>query len=168
MPTPGYMTVTGATQGDMTSGGMSADSVGTLSKSGQEDTSQILEFELGVDVPTDPASGQPTGSRIHTGMRVVKYTDKASPLLLQAIGTGEQLSTVKVQLYRTASAGGQEHYYTVKLDEATLVKYRPYFPNSLDEDSASYAHMEELIFQYKTITVTHEKGGTSGSDAWDE
>lgn len=168
MPTPGYMTVTGSTQGDMTAGGMSADSVGTLSKSAQEDTAQILEFELGVQTPTDPASGQPTGNRIHTGMRVVKYIDKASPMLLQAIATGEQLSTVEVQLYRTASAGGQEHYYTVTLEEASLVKCRPYFPNALDEDSDAYAHMEELLFMYKKITVTHEKASSSSTDTWDE
>ena len=167
MPTPAYMTITGATQGDISVGAMSADSVGTLSNKTQENSIQVQEFELGVEIPTDPQSGQPTGRRVHKGVRVVKYIDKSSPLLMQAIATGEQLTTVGLQLFRTAASGTQEHYYSITLNEASLVKCRPYFPNALDADSTAYSHMEELHFQYKGIEVTHELGGTSGSDSWD-
>ncbi|MDF1791809.1 MAG: Hcp family type VI secretion system effector [Thalassobaculaceae bacterium] len=166
MPTPAYMTIEGANQGDMSSGAMSADSVGTLSVSSQENKMQIQEFELGISVPTDPQSGQPTGRRVHTGCRIVKYLDKASPLILQAIATGEQLTKVKVEFYRTASTGSQELYYTVELDEATLVSLQPYFPMALDGANSSYGHMEELKITYKKIAVTHEVAGTSGGDDW--
>lgn len=166
MPTPAYMTIEGANQGDLSSGAMSADSVGTLSNSGQEDTMQVQEFELGIEVPTDPQSGQPTGRRVHQGCRVVKYMDKASPLLLQAIATGEQLTKVVVQFFRTSTTGSQEHYYTIELEEATLVKLQPYFPMALDTANSNYAHMEELRMTYKKITVTHEVAGTSGGDDW--
>lgn len=166
MPTPAYMTIEGVTQGDISAGGMSTDSVGTLSNSTHENAVQIQEFELGVEIPTDPQSGQPTGRRIHKGARVVKYIDKASPMLLQAIATGEQLTKVEVQFFRTSASGQQEHYYTVSLGEASLVTYRPYFPNALDAASDAYSHMEELVFQYKEITVTHEVAGTSGGDSW--
>ena len=167
MPTPAYMTITGATQGDISAAAMSADSVGTLSNKAQEDSIQVQEFELDVEIPTDPQSGQPTGRRVHKGVRVVKYIDKSSPLLMQAIATGEQLATVEVKFFRTAASGTQEHYYTVSLTEASLVKCRPFFPNALDPDSTAYSHMEELQFQYKGISVTHELGGTSGADSWD-
>ena len=167
MPTPAYMTITGATQGDISAGAMSADSVGTLSNKAQEDSIQIQEFELEIAIPTDPQSGQPTGRRVHNGVRVVKYIDKSSPLLMQAIATGEQLTTVGIQFFRTAASGTQEHYYTINLNEASLVKCKPYFPNALDPDSTAYSHMEELHFQYKGIEVTHELGGTSGIDSWD-
>ena len=92
MPTPAYMTITGATQGDISSGVLAPDSVGTLSNKAQENAIQIQEFELGIEIPTDPQSGQPTGRRVHKGAHVVKYIDKASPLLMQAIATGEQLT----------------------------------------------------------------------------
>lgn len=166
MSTPAYLTITGATQGDISSGSMSADSVGTLSLSAHEDSIQIQELEMGITIPTDPQSGQPTGRRRHEGMRIVKYLDKSSPMLLQAIAAGEQLSEVSISFYRTASSGQQEHYYSISLTEASLVKYRPYFPNALDPDSSAYSHMEELMFQYKGIEVTHEVAGTSGSDSW--
>lgn len=167
MPTPAYMTIQGANQGDMSSGASSADSIGTLSKASQENTIQIQEFELGITVPTDPQSGQPTGQRIHNGCRVIKSIDKSSPLLLQAIATGEQLSSVKVEFYRTAPTGEQEMYYTLELEEATLVAMKPYFPMALLSENASLGHMEELKITYKKITVTHEIAGTSGSDSWD-
>ena len=61
MPTPAYMTIAGATQGDISAGAMSAESVGTMSNRAQEDAIQIQEFELDVQIPTDPQSGQPTG-----------------------------------------------------------------------------------------------------------
>lgn len=168
MPTPAYMTITGATQGDITAGAMSADSVGTLSNAGQENTIQVQEFEMGIEIPTDPQSGQPTGRRVHKGIRVVKYMDKSSPLLMQAIATGEQLTTVEISFYRTSSSGTQEHYYTITLGEASLVSYKPNFPCALDADSTSFSHMEELYFTYKAIDVSHVQGSTSGSDSWNE
>ena len=168
MPTPAYMTIAGATQGDISAGAMSAESVGTMSNRAQEGTVQIQEFELDVQIPTDPQSGQPTGRRIHKGARVVKYIDKSSPLLMQAIATGEQLTEVGIQFFRTAASGTQEHYYSITLKEASLVRFRPYFPNALDPDSTAYSHMEELHIQYKAIEVTHEIAGTSGSDSWND
>lgn len=167
MPVPAYMTIEGANQGDMSSGASSADSIGTMSKASQEDTIQVQEFELGISVPTDPQSGQPTGQRIHTGCRVVKVIDKASPLIMQAIATGEQLKTVKIVFYRTAPTGEQEKYYTIDLEEATLVAVKPYFPMCLRSENSSMGHMEELKMTYKKINVTHEVAGTSGSDSWD-
>lgn len=168
MPIPAYAIIKGKNQGDISAGSMSIDSVGTLSHKGQEDSIQVQEFELGIEIPTDPQSGQPTGRRIHTGMRLVKYIDKSSPMLLQAIASGEQMEKVEIQFFRTAATGSQEHYYTITLEEATLVRYRPHFPNSLAPEMQGYAHMEELLFQYKTIEVTHVVGGTSGKDSWDE
>lgn len=166
MANPAYLTLEGATQGDISSGGMSSESVGTLSIA-SADQVQVQEFELDVQIPTDPQSGQPTGTRTHKGMRLVKYLDKASPMLLQAISTGETLTTVALSFYRTSAEGQQEHYYTIELTNATLVHYRPYFPMALDPESEPYSHMEELLFKYKGIEVTHEVASTSASDSWD-
>lgn len=168
MPTPCYLTLTGATQGDLTSGAMSEDSVGTLSNSAHADAIQIQEIDMAVEIPTDPQSGQPTGRRVHKGVRLVKYVDKSSPLLLQAIASGEQISSAALQFFRTAPTGAQEHYFTIEFVEASIVHYRPFFPNALDEESMAFSHMEEIILTYKTITMTHEVAGTSGSDSWNE
>jgi type VI secretion system secreted protein Hcp len=44
MPVPAYMTIEGETQGSMTDGGCSEDSIGTLSREDREDYIQLQEF----------------------------------------------------------------------------------------------------------------------------
>ncbi|WP_458024188.1 type VI secretion system tube protein TssD, partial [Pseudomonas aeruginosa] len=69
----------------------------------------------------DPQSGQPTGQRVHKPVVITKVFDKASPLLLAALTSGERLTKVEIQWYRTSAAGTQEHYYTTVLEDAIIV-----------------------------------------------
>ena len=57
MPTPCYISITGQTQGNITAGAFTADSV-----QGHEDEMLVQEFLHNVTVPTDPQSGQPAVS----------------------------------------------------------------------------------------------------------
>ncbi|WP_422766527.1 type VI secretion system tube protein TssD [Pseudomonas aeruginosa] len=52
------------------------------------------------------------GQRVHKPVVITKVFDKASPLLLAALTSGERLTKVEIQWYRTSAAGTQEHYYT--------------------------------------------------------
>ncbi|MCY1187308.1 Major exported protein [compost metagenome] len=92
--------------------------------------------------------------------------DKASPLLLAALTSGERLSDVTIQWYRTSAAGTQEHYYTTKLEDAIIVSVNGYMHNCQDPKNAHFTHLEEVEFTYRKITWTHEVCGTSGSDDW--
>ncbi|RPZ98033.1 type VI secretion system tube protein Hcp, partial [Pseudomonas aeruginosa] len=100
----------------------------------------VQGFNHEVIIPRDPQSGQPTGQRVHKPVVITKVFDKASPLLLAALTSGERLTKVEIQWYRTSAAGTQEHYYTTVL--------------------------EDVHFTYRKITWTHEVSGTSGSDDW--
>ena len=167
MPTPAYMTVSGSNQGAMNSGATGADSIGTMSKASQEDTIQIQAFEHNITVPKDPQSGQPTGQRVHQGFTVTKVYDKSSPMLYQALATGEQIKKATIKWYRTAPTGEQEHYFTTEVEDALITNIRAHMPNCLKSENASMSHMEDVSFSYKKINWTHEKAGTSGSDSWD-
>ncbi|KEA24206.1 hypothetical protein BH79_29030 [Pseudomonas aeruginosa C0324C] len=48
-------------------------------------------------IPRDPQSGQPTGQRVHKPVVITKVFDKASPLLLAALTSGERLTKVEIQ-----------------------------------------------------------------------
>ena len=61
MPTPCYISITGQTQGNITAGAFTADSVGNIYVQGHEDEMLVQEFLHNVTVPTDPQSGQPAG-----------------------------------------------------------------------------------------------------------
>lgn len=166
MPIPAYLTLSGDNQGDMSSGASGADSIGTMSNANHENEIQVQAFRLNIYVPKDPQSGQPTGRRVHAGLTFTKVMDKSSPMIMQALATGEQIKDATFKFYRTSSSGEQEHYYTVELEEALITDVTPWFPNCLDTANGSISHMEDVTMTYKKITETHEVAGTSGSDAW--
>ncbi|MGU3492576.1 Hcp family type VI secretion system effector [Xanthobacteraceae bacterium A53D] len=166
MPSPAYVTIKGQKQGEITKGAFTADSVGNIWQEGHEDESIVQAFSGHAIIPRDPQSGQPTGARVHQPASITKYMDKASPLLWQALATGEVLSEVVLSLWRTSPNGTQEKYFTVKYEDAVLVDGKSLIPNALLAENAQFGHMEEWSFTYRKVTWTHEKAGTSGSDDW--
>ena len=129
MATPAYMSITGTKQGLITAGAFTEDSVGNTYQEGHEDQVMVQGFNHEVIIPRDPQSGQPTGQRVHKPVVITKVFDKASPLLLAALTSGERLTKVEIQWYRTSAAGTQEHYYTIKLEDALVVDIQDRMPN---------------------------------------
>ncbi|MEM8985881.1 MAG: Hcp family type VI secretion system effector [Pseudomonadota bacterium] len=166
MPTPGYMTIEGATQGDITAGAFTDDSVGNIWQEGHEDEILVQAFKHNLIIPRDPQSGQPSGQRVHQPFTITKVFDKSSPLLYNALCSGENLTKVELKWFRTSSAGTQEHYFTHILEDARIVDIQAYMPNAQDPAMASFTHLEDVSLSYRKITWTHEIAGTSGSDDW--
>ena len=165
MPIPAYMSVEGVTQGLITEGAMTEDSVGNLYQEEHEDEFIVQAFEHNITIPRDPQSGQPSGQRKHGVLKVTKVYDKSSPMLYQALVTGERLECT-INWFRTSSEGTQEHYFTHELEGAVIVDIKASMPNCLDPAAESFTHMEEVCFSYATIRWTHEIAGTEGSDDW--
>jgi type VI secretion system secreted protein Hcp len=165
MPIPAYMSVEGVTQGMITEGALSEESVGNLYQEGMDDMFMVQAFEHSIMIPRDSQSGQPSGTRIHKPLKVTKVFDKASPLLYQALVTGESLICT-IEWYRTSSEGTHEHYFTHELEGAAIVDIKGIMPNCQDPNMAHFTHLEEVSFSYSTITWTHEVGGTEGTDDW--
>src|ERR1700710_2465373 len=120
MPTPAYLSIHGKTQGNITQGAFTADSVGNTYVKGHEDEMLVQAVNHVVTVPTDPQSGQPAGQRVHKAMKVTCALNKAVPLMYNALASGEMLPTVTLNWYRTSVEGKQEHFYTTKLTDATI------------------------------------------------
>ncbi len=165
MPIPAYMTIQGASQGKITDGAFSEKSVGNIYQKGHENEIMVQEFEHEVSIPTDPQSGQPTGQRRHKELVVTKLIDKATPLLNQALVTGERLQC-EITFYRTSVQGQSEPYYSIGLMDAVIVNIKPFMPDCLDPDKKQYQPMEKVAFSYRKITWTHKAAGTQGSDDW--
>jgi len=166
MPTPAYLTIEGATQGPITSGTFTEDSVGNIFQEGHEDEILVQAFKHQVIIPRDPQSGQPTGQRVHQPLTITKVFDKSSPLLYEALTSGERLNTCVVKWYRTSSSGTQEHYFTIELEDAIIVDIAAYMPNCQDPGLSHFTHLEDVSFTYRKIVWTHEVAGTSGQDDW--
>ena len=166
MATPAYMSVTGEKQQLITKSAFTADSIGNSYQEGHEDEVMVQAFSHQVTVPRDSQSGQPTGQRIHKAVVITKVFDKASPLLLNALTSGERMTLIEIKWYRTSAQGSQEHYYTTKLEDAIIVDIKDYMHNCQDPVNAHFTHLQDVHFTYRKITWEHIVCGTSGSDDW--
>ena len=100
--------------------------------------------------PRDLASGLPTGKRQHKPLVITKSIDKATPLLMNALVTNENLTQVVITLRQ----GGQA-VSTVKLTNASI--------------SARQQHgmTESISFTYQKIEWTWIDGGITAQDDWE-
>ncbi len=148
-----YMTVAGETQGNISTG---------ASPGAGDHENEITVFGFGhsVTIPTDPATGQPTGQRIHRPLRIFKTFDRTSPLLYEALTRGEMMTEVVIKFWRTTVTGTTEHYYTITLTDAIITDITA-------AAGAEGAESREVVsFHYRMIEWVNEIFGTSGADDW--
>ena len=157
MATPAYMSITGEKQGLITAGAFTADSIGNSYQEGHEDQVMVQGFSHEVIIPRDPQSGQPTGQRVHKPLRITKVFDKSSPLLLQALTSGERITEVVIQWFRTSASGTQEHYYTTTLEDAIIVDMKDYMHNCQDPANSHFTHLEDVQFTYRNHLLPDEE-----------
>lgn len=167
MPSPMFMRVVAVRRGEVSSGAMSEESVGRVSRSGIIDRIQVQQFESSIILPRDPQSGQPTGRRQHQGLTVHKLFDKSSPDLYAILTTGEELSAVTLEFTRTSPGSGEEIYFEITAERCALVGIHTYVPSCLDPQKQQFGHMEALSFTYRRITWTHRITGHTANDDWD-
>ncbi len=166
MPTPAYIKIEGATQGPITQGAFTEDSVGNVWQEGHEDEILVQEIDHIVTIPRDPQSGQPSGQRVHKPFMFTAPLSKATPLLYNALVTGEMLTTCEVHWYRTNTAGKQEHFFTTKLEDALIVDIDCNMPHCQDPRNADFTQLVKVSLTYRKIIWEHTVAGTSGEDDW--
>ena len=166
MPTPCYISITGQTQGNITAGAFTADSVGNIYVQGHEDEMLVQEFLHNVTVPTDPQSGQPAGQRAHKPFMFTVALNKAVPLMYNALASGEMLPTTELHWWRTSVEGKQEHYFTTRLTDSTIVDMKLHMPHCQDPAKREFTQLLEVSLAYRKIEWEHVKSGTSGADDW--
>ncbi|POE08451.1 hypothetical protein BV924_21460 [Pectobacterium odoriferum] len=166
MPTPCYISIEGKTQGNITAGAFTSDSVGNIYVEGHEDEMLVQEFKHIVTVPTDPQSGQPSGQRVHKPFKFTVALNKAVPLMYNALASGEMLPTVTLKWYRTSVEGKQEHFFSTILTDATIVDIDCKMPHCQDPSKLDYTQLIEVSLAYRKSDWEHTVAGTSGSDDW--
>ena len=167
MNNPIFMSVQGSRQGLITEGAYSKASVGNSYQSGHDKESLVKGFTHNITIPRDPLSGQPSGQRVHAPFVVTKLMDKASPLLMNALVTGETLPKIEIKQYRTNYEGKLEHYYTTILEDAVIVDIKGDAPHRIEGvEVADVAPLEHVSFSYRKISWRHEIASTSGEDDW--
>ena len=166
MPTPCYISIQGKSQGNLTAGAFTADSVGNIYVQGHEDEMLVQAFEHLVSVPTDPQSGQPAGQRVHRPFRFTVALNKTVPLLYNALASGEMLPTVTLKWFRTSVEGRQEHFFSTRLTDATVVDIDCQMPHCQDANKSEFTQLIQVALAYRKIEWEHTVAGTSGADDW--
>ncbi len=138
MPTPCYISIEGQTQGLITAGACTADSIGDLFVEGPEDEVLVQQFDHNVTVP----------------------------LLYNALASGEKMTTVELKWYRISIEGKQENCFTTKLENASIVDIHCEMTDCQDPAKADFTQNVTVSLFYRKITWDHVDAGTSGSDDW--
>jgi type VI secretion system secreted protein Hcp len=156
---PIFVSIEGSSQGLITEGAFTPDSVGNIYQEGHENESYVKSVSHDILIARDPKSGLPTGQRSHQPLVIVKLVDKSSPLLYNAIAKTETLTKVEIKWYRTGYDGKIENYFTTTLEDAIIV-------DITSEINVEGVPIEKISFSYRKILWRHEKASTSGEDDW--
>ena len=140
---------------------------GSSEKEGRSDTSDVFEIEHHLHQPVEPTTGQASGVRIHSPMRIVKLIDKATPGFHKALCTGQNLKEVTLKFYRIDPDSREEaEYYNITMRNARIVDIRPYMPMSFLPQNESYRHMEQISFVYEEIEWNWMPDSAIEMDKW--
>lgn len=152
-----YLKVTGQKQGKFK---------GQVTLPGRADSIRVYSGSHEIVSPRDPASGLPTGKRMHKPFTLVKEIDCTSPLFMNALVTNENLKEVVLQLWQQDRAGRDVPLYSVRLTNASLASVRMVIAPETLPGSILPPEREELTFTYQNIVWVWEQGGISAADEW--
>ena len=155
---PFYVTITGSKQGVFK--GESTDARHAQSILGSD-------FEFGASTPYDNYTGQPTGKRQYRPVRFVKESGAASPQILQALATGELLTSVLFEFVVTGPSGVEVTWQTLKLQNAIVIDFQrggeqaPKHPTLIRDHE-----LERVSFTFQQIVWTFEPSSGAFNDSW--
>lgn len=158
-----YLTLKGQKAGDIH---------GSVTQKGREGSIMVIAVRHEIVSPRDPASGLPTGQRMHKPFVVTKELDKSSPLLYNCLCTNENISewTLRFwapQVKASTGSGSEVQHFTVKLTNANIASIDFRMDNNKHPDLMKYAEYEEVAFTYQKIEWTWNDGGISAVDDWE-
>jgi type VI secretion system secreted protein Hcp len=159
MALTGYLYLKGKNQGKIE---------GDCVQKGREEAILVYAHDHEIEIPKDTHTGLPTGQRIHKPFTIAKKYDCATPKVLQACTSGEQMELSRLELFRINEKGKEEHFYTMLLGQAIIVKVRYSTPLTFLESSKPYHNMEYISFTYSSIIHIYEPKGIEAEDNWKE
>jgi type VI secretion system secreted protein Hcp len=159
-----YLNLKGQRQGEIK---------GSVTQKGREGKIAVIAVSHEIISPRDPASGLPTGKRMHKPFVITKELDKSSPLLYNSLVNNEnipdwQLQFWTPQLKATTGSGNEVQHYTVKLTNANVASIAFRMANNKHPDLMKFAEYEEIAFTYQKIEWTWNDGGITALDDWEQ
>jgi type VI secretion system secreted protein Hcp len=156
--TQAYLMIEGAKQGQFK---------GESMRKGGSQWIPILAVSHAVQSPRDIATGQASGKRQHTPIRITKEWGAASSQLDRARATNEVLRLVVIEFVHQGPQGKENVYQIIKLTNAQVASIER--RQNRGGGAAKDTHeLEEISFTFQKIEVTNENGKTAVADSWTE
>ncbi len=137
-------------------GQVSGTVMGSSTVAGYEGWHDVTLVRHEITSPRDPASGLPTGRRMHSAIRLRLPESIGSVQLNSIMARNENLPSV--QIVMLSADGGT--VYTIDLTNASIARVRTAWSQT---DGVVY----ELELTYQRITWTHDPGGIVAVDDWE-
>jgi type VI secretion system secreted protein Hcp len=143
-----YMTIEGSTQG-----AIAGNSSRTAAPAGAIELTSVVQEST---APRDAATGAASGKRQHSAIIITKKIDMASPKLVRAMNTGENLRTVTIVFEGAGGGAGKEKVaQKITLNDAMITSVQ------------NTGTTETIKLTYRQIEVTYVSGGKSATDDWE-
>ena len=115
----------------------------------------VTTYQYELVSPRDPASGLPTGKRMHKPITVTHELGGSSPQFLNSLATNETLDSVVINFFRTDRTGKDVNYYRVKLTNGSVSDVKQYSSGNdvLEDVSFTFQKIEQDDFVAKTTFV---------------
>lgn len=151
-----YLSLSGETQGLISAGCSTLDSVGN--KAQPEHKDQIMVYALMHSISRSQNVN-------HHELIITKPVDKSSPLLAKALSDNEKMAICEFILYRTSKAGIYQPYYKINLSKARISSIDFVTPHAVLEKN--WNHRRELPLFMK-IFPEHTLAGTNAMSKWQD
>lgn len=140
---------------------------GSVTQKGRENKIMVIAVSHEIVSPRDPASGLPTGKRMHKPFVITKELDKSSPLLFNVLVNNENVTEWELQHWQPSATGAEKQHYTVRLTNANIASISSRMLNNKNPELMRYAEYEEIAFTYQKIEWTWVEGGITAEDDWE-
>ncbi len=141
--------------------------LGSVTQKGREGSIYVVASRHEIVAPRDPASGKPTGKRVHKPFLCTKEIDRSSPLLYALLTDNENIKSAQIDYWASTPTGLEKLRYTVVLTNATITGITSKMANNRIPKLAGIPVREEVALVYQRIEWTWIEGNVSASDDWE-
>jgi type VI secretion system secreted protein Hcp len=134
---------------------------GEATAKGHEQWIDVLGFDGDAVAPVTSGSGGGGGAgKVDLKPIVItKPIDKSTPKLFEALVTGRHLPAVQIDFVRAAGNGGDETFYSVKLEQVIVTGV-----HQSDAGKAGGILLEQISLDFRSIEIREGDGTASGGD----
>ncbi|TMD21445.1 MAG: type VI secretion system tube protein Hcp [Chloroflexi bacterium] len=121
----------------------------------------LLAYQYELQVPTsNTTGGGASGKVIHKPVTITHLLGGSSPEFLFAAATGEDLTKVQIDFFRTDKAGKDVNYYRVTLTNALIIDVKQYSAgdNVREDVSFQFVKIEQKSFTQNTDFIASVSG----------